>query len=64
MDETRKYYVYRWVNDDNGEIFYVGKGSNLRYKDKRPSRRNRHFMRYVNKYKNCHGEIIFNELTE
>lgn len=64
IDDNRIYYVYQWINDDDNQIFYVGKGSKNRYKEKRKSRRNQYFMRYINKHTNCHSEIIINNLTE
>lgn len=63
MDEN-KFYVYQWVNDDTGEIFYVGKGSGNRYKESRKSRRNQYFSRYIKKHPNCHSEIILYNLDE
>lgn len=51
MDLKNKiYYVYEWFNVDTGEVFYVGKGKNSRYKDVR--KRNKYFKNYYNKY-NC-----------
>lgn len=29
------FYVYKWYNLDNNEVFYVGKGCKNRYKDKK-----------------------------
>ena len=39
-NENRNYYVYRWYYKNTGVTFYVGKGTNNRYKDKRADRRN------------------------
>lgn len=57
----KRFYVYIWVNDDKDEIFYVGKGSKNRYKDK-GRERNKWFQHIVNKY-NCHSEILVDGLT-
>lgn len=48
------YYVYEWYIKDSGEIFYVGKGSNERYKVKK---RNKMFNDIVEKYE-CESRII------
>ena len=63
MDEKRIYYVYEWYNEETGEIFYVGKGSKDRYRQKGKTKRNRFFFRYINKYQ-CSSRIIINHLTE
>lgn len=44
----RKYYVYVHKNPETGDIFYVGKGTGIRWK--KPHGRNIHWKRYVNKY--------------
>lgn len=59
--EDHIFYVYIWINDDKNEIFYVGKGSKNRYKDK--TERNKWFKHIINKHK-CHPEIIISGLTE
>lgn len=58
-----KYYVYEWYNVDTGDIFYVGKGSGDRYRQKQPTKRNRYFIRYINKH-NCLSRKIKENLTE
>lgn len=52
---NKKYYIYKWYNIDNGYVFYIGKGSNNRYKEKR--RRNRLWNDYYSN-NNCASEII------
>lgn len=42
------YYVYEWYNSETGEVFYVGKGSRVRYKQ--IDGRNQYFLNYYNKY--------------
>lgn len=41
----KQFYVYEWYNKDTNEIFYVGKGSKQRYKDR--THRNQLFLNYV-----------------
>ena len=58
------YYVYAWYYVSTGEIFYIGKGKNDRYKE-RKIHRNRYFVNILNK----HGDevdvkILENGLTE
>jgi len=62
--DDKKYYVYIWIRNDNGEVFYVGKGHGNRYKDR--SMRNRYFNNVVNKVgiENIHIKIIEDGLTE
>lgn len=55
------YYVYEWYNIDTGEVFYVGKGKDYRYKN--ISHRNILFKNYYNTH-NCNVRIIFNNLSE
>lgn len=57
------YYVYKRYDKETGEIIYVGKGVGCRYRDKRPSRRSKYFMRYIKKH-NCVSTIIQNGMTE
>lgn len=59
--QERRFYVYLWWNDDKEEVFYVGKGTKNRYKEKK-NNRNKWFIHIVEKYK-CHPEIIINNLT-
>lgn len=39
------FYVYEWYNINTNEVFYVGKGSGKRYKDK--INRNKNFLEYI-----------------
>jgi len=57
--EERRYYVYEWFNVDSGEVFYVGKGTRLRYRQL--GNRNKFFLRYHNKY-SCDVRIISNKM--
>ena len=43
------YYVYAWYYVETHEIFYIGKGKNDRYKE-RKVHRNRFFKNILNKY--------------
>lgn len=58
--DAKEFYVYVWWNDDKEEIFYVGKGTKNRYKDK--CERNKWFTNIIKKH-NCHPEIIISGLT-
>lgn len=49
------FYVYKWFNVDNKEIFYIGKGCRNRYKQ--IHKRNKLFKEYYNSH-NCNVEII------
>lgn len=49
------FYVYKFVNDDWGVPFYVGKGSNKRYKSL--SGRGKHIKSICSKF-NWHPEIV------
>lgn len=61
MDNNKIFYVYEWFKVETGDVFYVGKGSNDRYKNTRG--RNEYFKRVYNKYE-CDVRIIHNNLTE
>lgn len=50
-----QYYVYEWFNEENGYVFYVGKGCKNRYKQ--ISKRNKLFLDYYNNNK-CGSRII------
>lgn len=39
------FYVYEWYNTDTNEVFYVGKGTGQRYKNKK--NRNKEFLTYI-----------------
>lgn len=56
-----KYYVYEWFNIDNGEVFYVGKGSGKRYQKNK--KRNDVFEAYVAS-NNCDVRIVKNNMSE
>ena len=64
-NENRNYYVYRWYYKNTGVTFYVGKGTNNRYKDKRADRRNVFFNSLIDMQKdNVASEKIYEKLTE
>ena len=64
-NENRNYYVYRWYYKNTGVTFYVGKGTNNRYKDKRANRRNVFFNSLIDMQKdNVASEKIYEKLTE
>lgn len=44
----KQFYVYEWFKNETNEIFYVGKGNGMRRFDM--SKRNKYFMRIINKY--------------
>ena len=60
-DTEPKYYVYAWYIKDTKEIFYIGKGSNKRYKIKK--RENKAFMNILENNE-CDSEILVDNLTE
>ena len=63
--ENRNYYVYKWYYINTGIIFYIGKGTNNRYKDKRADRRNIFFNSLIDIQKdNIASEKIYEKLTE
>lgn len=55
------FYVYEWFNIDTGEVFYVGKGRNNRYKN--TTQRNKYFLNYYSKY-NCDVRKVIVNLEE
>ena len=62
MDLKNKvFYVYEWYNKDTGEVFYVGKGKNGRYKNVK--QRNQYFKNYYNKY-NCDVRKVLTGMNE
>lgn len=50
------FYIYRWINAENNEVFYVGKGSRQRLTQL--SHRNRLVKKYLEENKNWYSEII------
>lgn len=64
MIKINRFYIYVWIRLDKNEVFYVGKGSNNRYKDM--SMRNKYFLNVVNKIgmDNIEIKIIEDNLTE
>lgn len=58
--DIRDHYIYVWYIEDTGDIFYVGKGRNDRYKNK--SHRSDEFKRILNSNR-CNVKILFNELN-
>lgn len=60
-DSKNNFYIYEWYNIDNGEVFYVGKGRNSRYKN--ITQRNQYFKNYHNKYK-CDVRKVVHSLSE
>ena len=58
------YYVYAWYYVETREIFYIGKGKNDRYKE-RKAHRNRFFKNILNKYgEKVDVRILEDHLTE
>ena len=63
--ESRNYYVYKWYYINTGVTFYVGKGTNDRYKELIKGRRNAFFNNVVSVQKNnIASEKIHEKLTE
>jgi len=61
MKNQNKYYIYFHINENNNEIFYVGKGCNNRAYD--INGRNNSWIIYTNQNK-FRVEIIEDELSE
>lgn len=57
----KRYYVYEWFNKENGEVFYIGKGTRNRYSQL--TGRNNYFIDYYDTHK-CESRIVYNNLTE
>ena len=58
------YYVYALYYVGTGKIFYIGKGKNDRYKE-RKAHRNRFFKNILNKYgEKVNVKILEDHLTE
>ena len=63
--ENRNHYVYRWYYINTGVTFYVGKGTNGRYKDISGYQRNKFFNNVISTQKNnIASEKIYEKLTE
>lgn len=61
MSQDRRFYVYEWYNIDTDSPFYVGKGTENRYKETKG--RNSYFLNYINKYQ-VGQRIIKDNLTQ
>ena len=61
MDNKRRYYVYTYKRKDNGEVFYIGKGTANRDKDIK--HHNQYCVNICNKY-GVDIERIYENLTE
>ena len=61
QDNERVYYVYIWYIVDTGEVFYVGKGKNGRYRHL--YNRNKYFKDMYSSH-NCDVRKIYENLTE
>ena len=59
--EERKYYVYGYIRLDTNTYFYIGKGTDIRYK--RIDIRTKHFKNIINSTE-CAVEILYGNLTE
>lgn len=60
MENTNNYYVYEWFDMDTGEVLYVGKGRNNRWKSKN---RNKKFKEYIETH-NCDVRKIKENMSE
>ena len=58
---NKDYYVYEWFDIDTGEILYVGKGRNGRWKSQ--NTRNKAFREYYNSH-NCDVKKIQENMSE
>ena len=59
--EDRRYYVYGYIRLDTNTYFYIGKGTDIRYK--RIDLRSKHFKHIMDKTE-CIVEILYDNLTE
>lgn len=59
--EEKRYYVYGYIRLDTNSYFYIGKGTDIRYK--RIDLRSKHFKNIINKT-DCVVEILYDNLTE
>ena len=62
LSKDKRFYVYEWFDVDTGHVFYVGKGTENRYKNKEKSRNDK-FLNYLNSH-NCDVRIVKDGLTE
>lgn len=60
-NSERRFYVYEWFIVDTNEVFYVGKGSGVRYKAL--SNRNKFFLDMYHTH-HCNVRIVKSNLTE
>lgn len=63
MDQTKRYYVYRYRVYETKEVFYIGKGCGNRYKQLGLHNRGRFFMDMFNTH-NCEVQILWKNMTE
>lgn len=56
------FYIYEHIRPDTNTVFYVGKGSGVRYKSL--DKRNKHWHNIVNKCNGFTAKIIVNNLDE
>jgi hypothetical protein len=59
---TNQFYIYRWIRLDTNTPFYVGKGKDLRFKEK-SSGRNKYFKNII-KAVPCEVKVIISNLDE
>lgn len=63
MNNPNRYYVYCFYKKETNEIFYVGKGSEYRYKNVSKRHRNPQFNEIYQSCP-CASKILYNHLTE
>lgn len=61
FSEEKIFYVYIWYIINTGEVFYVGKGKDKRYKN--ITKRNKYFLN-MHRSHNCDVKKIYENLTE
>src|SRR5699024_9098617 len=60
LNQERVYYVYEWYIKNENKVFYVGKGTRNRYKNKK---KNSYFNRILKNFE-CDVRFIEKDLTE